>query len=221
MYGKYSLKAWKVPSSSYCEYQYCQPMKQWSTCLPLRLLSMNFEDSISCSLLSKVINCSYYRCAWACVQKAEAHIYYELGVHIRLAHFSNTFHPTGDMCALLLVFLGHTFGQCEKDGKVYDERVPESEQGFEHLTEPDPRIWSFFALLAAAVSYSSMLWTSQSSGCILALCLHFCLLCQFPTAFFHTFISFFPVWCHNNETASTATALKTINLLKFTQLLQS
>ena len=46
-------------------------------------------------------------------------------------------------CALLLVVLGHAFGmagQCEKYGKVYDGRVPESEQGFEHLTEPEDMV---------------------------------------------------------------------------------
>ena len=44
-------------------------------------------------------------------------------------------------CALLFVGVTHAIGmvghvqQCEKDGKVYVERVPGSEQGFEHLTE--------------------------------------------------------------------------------------
>ena len=30
-------------SSSFCEYKYCQPLKQWSTCLSLRPLSMNLK----------------------------------------------------------------------------------------------------------------------------------------------------------------------------------
>ena len=44
-------------------------------------------------------------------------------------------------CALLFVGVTHAIGtvghaqQCEKDGKVYVERVPGSEQGFEHLTK--------------------------------------------------------------------------------------
>ena len=63
-----------------------------------------------------------------------------------------TFEPTGDTCALLLV--GFCDGRpcatisvtkCEKDGKAYAERVhwvPESKQGFKHLTEREDMVFS-------------------------------------------------------------------------------
>ena len=71
-----------------------------------------------------------------------------------------TFELTGDTCALLLVGVAHAFGtcatKCEKNGKVYIERVPGSEAS---STSPNTRIWSFLerailALLATALLYS-------------------------------------------------------------------
>ena len=51
--------------------------------------------------------------------------------------------------------------RCEKDGKVYVERVPGSERDFQHLTERKDMVVLCFA--AAAPSYSSML--PQTSYC--------------------------------------------------------
>ena len=75
----------------------------------------------------------------------------------------------------------------------------------------------FFALLATALSYSSiLLQTSQGSGCILALYLYFCCCVSLLSLSFSlsSLITgfFFPFWCRNNETASTATALEMMNL---------
>ena len=65
-----------------------------------------------------------------------------------------TFEPTGDTCALLLVGVAikcfwdgrscatTSVTKCEKDGKAYVERLPESERGFEHLTKCEDMIVS-------------------------------------------------------------------------------
>ena len=45
--------------------------------------------------------------------------------------------------------------KCEKDGKVYVERVQGTERDFQHLTEREDMVVLCFA--AAAPSYSSML----------------------------------------------------------------
>ena len=72
-----------------------------------------------------------------------------------------------------------TVTKCEKDGKVYAERVhwvPENEWCFKHLTErEDMARRLLFASLAAALSYSSISpRTSRVSDYLLSLCLHFC-----------------------------------------------
>ena len=73
-----------------------------------------------------------------------------LGVHIHsvcLTSILMTFEPTGDMCITVcrcdtcIGTVGHV-QQCEKDGKEYVERVPGSEQGFEHLTECEDMVIS-------------------------------------------------------------------------------
>ena len=43
--------------------------------------------------------------------------------------------------------------QCEKDGKVYVERVRRSEQGFEHLTKG--KIWSFLKMATCIRFFAS------------------------------------------------------------------
>ena len=83
------------------------------------------------------------------------------------------FNQTGNTCALLLV--ASAFGmvqqqvwqKCKKDGKVYVERVPECEWGFEYLTKREDMVVSQdgYALLAAALPYSSILLrTSHTSA---------------------------------------------------------
>ena len=93
-----------------------------------------------------------------------------------------TFEPTGDMCALLLVGVAHAFGKVghvqrsvRKTANRTLKELEGSERGLN--TSPNARIWSFldtpfFASLATALSYSSILpRTSRGSGYILALCL--------------------------------------------------
>ena len=67
----------------------------------------------------------------------------------------------------------------------------------------------FFALLATALSYSLiLLWTSQGSGCILALCLHFrCCISLLALSFSFSSQFFVPFWYwyRDSETASAAT----------------
>ena len=66
--------------------------------------------------------------------------------HVHLMNFE----PTRNMCAhaLLLVGVASAYGtvcnvqtmsvtKCEKDGKVYAERVPESKWSFKHLTKSE------------------------------------------------------------------------------------
>ena len=56
-----------------------------------------------------------------------------------------TFEPTDNMCALLLVGMPcatTSVTKFEKGGKAYVERVPESELGFEHLTESEDMVIS-------------------------------------------------------------------------------
>ena len=73
----------------------------------------------------------------------------------------------------------------------------------------------FATLGAAGLSYSSFLMgTSRCCGCIYALCLLF----RFRARLLALSFSLpSPFCCHNNEPASTATALRTINLHKCKQ----
>ena len=114
---------------------------------------------------------------------------------------------------------------CEKDGKVYVERV--RERGFEHLTKG--KIWSFLKM-ATRIHFtshcSSLLWssilpqTSRGSGCILALCLRFRFWASLLALLFYSLSSQFSaiLICHNNETTSAVTVLETTNLCKCTHL---
>ena len=58
--------------------------------------------------------------------------------------------------------------KCEKDGKVYIERVPENERGFEHLTEHKDIVVSqdghFLFRQLLLISYSLILPQTSRSG---------------------------------------------------------
>ena len=110
--------------------------------------------------------------------------------------------------------------KCEKNGKMYVERIPGSDQGFVRTRIWSFLRWPFFASLAVALSYSSISpQTSQSSGYILALCLcfHFHVISVLASCFFLALFTVY-FWCCNNETTSPTTALGTINLRMCTQL---
>ena len=119
---------------------------------------------------------------------------------------SMTFKPTGNKCTLLLVRSGmwfetvrHVQQSVRRIGKAHVERIPGSEWGFEHLTKRENygrfSRWPFFASLAAAVLYSSILpWTSRGSGCSLAPCSLF--LHQSPSFFFLAHITVLFFCCH-------------------------
>ena len=117
--------------------------------------------------------------------------------------------------------------QCEKDGKTYIERVRGSEQGFKHLTEREDTVVSQdgLALLCFASHYSSLSYslilpqTSQGSGCILALCLHFHFCTSLLTLSSSLLSQFSAILMSHNETASAEAALGMINLRRCTQLL--
>ena len=107
--------------------------------------------------------------------------------------------------------------RCEEDSKVYVERVPGSEHGFQHLTECKDMIVLCFT--AAAPSYLSIL--PRTSHCILDLCLCFCfrvsllaLSCLLSSQLFFLFDV-------ATLTTSAAIALGMINLCKCTQLFVS
>ena len=103
--------------------------------------------------------------------------------------------------------------KCEINGKAYVERVSGKSKVLKISRNVRISRWPFFALLAAAHSYSLILpRSSRGSSYILALCLHF----RFRvSSFLLTLITvFLPFWLRDNETASTATALGMINLPK-------
>ena len=73
----------------------------------------------------------------------------------------------------------------------------------------------FASLGTAALSYSSFSTrTSQCCGCIYTLSSPL-FSCQAPSSFFLTPITIFAIWRRDNESASAATALRTINLRKW------
>ena len=144
-------------------------------------------------------------------------------------------------CALLLVGVANAFGtvghvqQRVKSvrrmvKRTYIERV----WGCDHVrfqTEPNVRIWLFFKTVrrfffflcfsghGSSLSYSSFsMWTSRGCGCIYFLCLCFCFRASLLTL---SSLLVWQFWHRNNETASAATALRMINLRKYTQLLVS
>ena len=88
-------------------------------------------------------------------------------------------------------------------------------------TTPNVRIWSFlkttmhfncFARPCCSLSYSSFSTrTLRHCGCIYA----FCILFHFRTRLLASSLLPSQFWCHNNETASAATALRIVSLHNF------
>ena len=93
-----------------------------------------------------------------------------------------TFEPMGNMCALLLVAMAHAFGMVAHVQQSVRRMAKCTLKEFREVSEVlkasrNVRIclFPFFALLAAAHSYSMILLRySRGSSYILALCLHFC-----------------------------------------------
>ena len=104
--------------------------------------------------------------------------------------------------------------RCEENSKVYVERVPGSEHGFQHLTEREDMI--VLCLAAAAPSYSSIL--PRTSHCILDLCL--CFRFRVSLLALSSLLSsqLFFLFGVATLTTSAAIALGPINLCKCTQL---
>ena len=136
-----------------------------------------------------------------------------------------------NMCGLLLVGVARALGtvghacatkceRCEKEGKAY-VLVWECECVFEpHRTQgygsfgKTTTCFSCFARGCCSLSYSSLsTWTSRCCCCIYALSsFPFCARLQALSSLLPP-----PFWHCDNEIASTATALRAINLRKCTQ----
>ena len=116
--------------------------------------------------------------------------------------------------------------KCEKEGKAYALRWKSSKMQACFWTPQNAKMWSFlkmttrficFARHCYSLSYSSFsTWTSRRWGCIYALSYPFsrqalALPSSLPS-------QLLPFWRRDKETASTATALRKINLRKRVQL---
>ena len=209
MYSKYLLSVIKN-SSSFCEYKYCQPLKQWSPCLPL--LIINFEGSISCSLLSK-INC--YQCAWACVHTSRSpKMPYVLLTRCTYSQCRPRVHLKD-----IWTDRWHVWITVNKHGICFWESIHVWWKGSRRFQTPQ-WMWGYFCftsrcsliLINLAVNFTGQ-WLQFGTLCSLLL-LH-----QSPSSCFLPLISvFFPLWHSDNKTASTTTALGANNLHKCTQL---
>ena len=139
-----------------------------------------------------------------------------LDVHILcLVHISMTFEPTGDTCTLLLVGFWDDqpcATRCEEDSKVYIERVPGSERGFQHLTEREDR-----SLLRSRCSFIFVNLAADFTlhfGSLSLLCFHVSL----PALSSLLSSQLFFLFDIATLTTSAAIALGPINLCKCTQL---
>ena len=141
-------------------------------------------------------------------------------------------------CRLLLVGVAYALcwsvinatkcEKCEKEGEAYVLLWNSSRMLACFRTAHNARIWSFFktatrficfARRCCSLSYSLFSTrTSQHYGCFYALS-SLLFARQAASSVLHAPITIFGLfWCCDNETASAATALRMINLCKFTQI---